>query len=550
MVFWTRIEAAHSPCLSGFLFVFKINENMNNYGMPIGIEDVKRWAEAESIKNSDRAINNQFKNLWVEEALKQKLDADLKNLCDDAIKSGSYFATITIKDKTKTENDLNHYAIRQNFATEDIIPSLDASVRSIGIKFLKPVDVIKLESIVEEKSPLKIAIISHFNRCPDSYAPGKACKNFIKILMEHGHKPVFFTLEGSKLDVGCEMIPLVTRFKREKNVINEEAKKKFIDVLREQLTSDFDLAVSFDLYIDDCITFREAIKECNVPIQWIHWARSGIGQPIDFKMDNARYIYMNYGDVGIFAEKIGVTSDKVRVVFNEKDGEFFFGWNPITKMIVNKFELWNRDIIQTYPICSTRLSAKGLDSVVKVFVELKRLGKKVCLIIANSNGRRRMNELKTKQQWVKELGLNEDEFVFTSMLANKEYGIESEVPNRVVAELMQISNLFVFPTQAEVSSNALLEASMTKQLIVLNADLPHLFDACDKNSVLSYPFTSMQNLHYTGRDNESLNKLAKQIVGQIESNKSDKQFRHVWRVNNKNTIYREMIEPILYEEIK
>jgi hypothetical protein len=147
----------------------------------------------------------------------------------------------------------------------------------------------------------------------------------------------------------------------------------------------------------------------------------------------------------------------------------------------------------------------------------------------------------------KEVGLNEDEFIFTSLLADETYEIQSEVNNKVCAELMQMSNLFVFPTRAEVCSNVLLEASITKQLLVLNEDLQSLFDFVDKEHVLKYPFTSNYSLHYTGKEDEPYQKLAKQIVGQIESNYADKQFRHVWRNHNSHTIYKKHLEPLLYE---
>jgi len=383
---------------------------------------------------------------------------------------------------------------------------------------------------------------------PDSYSPGKAVKNQIKILQKFGHSVVFFTQEGSEVDVGCEMRPVVPKFKREKNVVNEEAKKKFIDVLREHLTSDFDLAITHDFYIDDCISYREAIKECGVPIKWIHWARSGVGSPIDFKMDNARYVYMNYADAGQFARRIGVDVDKVRVAFNEKAPEFFFKWDPVTTMITEKMRLWEKDIIQTYPVCSTRLDAKGINSVLAVFGQLKRLGKKVALIVCNSNGRRRMDELEAKQQYaLKEHGLTEEDFVFTSRFASEDYHIESEVSNTVVAQLQQISNLFVFPTIAEVCPNILLEAAMAKNLIVINEDLPLLLDFVDQTGVLKYSFTSSKSLHFHGRDDKSLEVLGKQIIGQLESNKNDKMLRHVWKRHCVETIYWDMLAKILYE---
>jgi len=479
------------------------------------------------------------------------------NNLDETIKKAkdldSYFITLTTKDESREENNLKHYVFRQKFGQDDIVPSLDSCVRSMGIKAEKPVDIIKPPKIIGKKEPLKIVIVSHFNSMPQSYSPARAVRNQIKILLKYGHDVTVFLQENSKLtkeDLGCNVERVIPKFKREKMVVNKEVKRKLINLFREELTGNYDIAITHDFFLQDTVTFSEAIRECGVDIPWLNFARSGVGHNMDFSMPNARFVYLNYTDAGKFGKAIKVEPDQIRTVQNEKDPAFMFDWHPVTKMIVNKFHLWDRDIIQTYPICSTRFDAKGIDSVIKIFVELKRLGNKVALIIANANGRKRVDDLKRKQEMAEKMGLNNNEFIITSLLADEEYHIESEVPNQVCAELMQISNLMILATVAEVSSNILLEASITKQLLVLNSDLPCLYDAVNEDAILSYPFTSSRSLHYSGRDNEELNRLAKKIVGELKSNKSDLQFRHVWKKYNSYSIYYNFLEPILYENLQ
>jgi len=476
-----------------------------------------------------------------------KLDEVIKK----AKELNSFFLTMTIRDRSKTENDLTHYFFKREFDRDDIIPSLDESVRLLDIHSEKPVDVIIPPKIVEKKKPLKIAIISHFNSMPASYSPARATRNQIKILKEHGHDVTIFLREDSKLteeDLGCKILKIMPKFKREKMVVNEEIKNKLIDMFRKVLP-EFDIAITHDFYIQDTVTYSEAIRQCKVDIPWLHFARSGIGHDMDFSMPNAKFVYLNYSDVGHFAKAIKVKPEQCRTVFNEKEPAYMFGWHPVTKMIVDKYKLWDRDIIQTYPVCTTRLDAKGINSIIKIFVELKRLGKKVALIIPNANGRKRVEEIKAKQRMAKDLGLNEDEFIFTSLLADEEYQIASEVSNQTCCELMQISNLFVFPTIAEVGPNIILEASMTKNLVVINSDLKLLYDFVEDGSYLEYPFTSNRSLHFKGRDSKSLNELAKKIINELDNNKIDKQFRRVWRNHNAEAIYK-MLESILYEDIK
>lgn len=458
-----------------------------------------------------------------------------------------YFLTATLYDKKKKENNLSHHTIRKEFPKDDIVPSIDQCLRSLEISPRESLPVVKPQLIEKEVKPLKIAIMTHFNRCPDHYSPGRAVKNQIKLLQQYGHEVSFFLQEGSKLDAGCKMMPMVPRFKREKNIVNEEAKEKFIELLKKEVDGKFDVVITHDFYIDDCITFREGIKESGIRANWIHWARSGVGRPIDFAMENARYMYMNYADAGLFAERIGVSSDKVRVTFNEKDPALMFGWNDITKAISDRMRLWEKDIIQTYPICTTRMDAKGINSVIKTFGELKKLGKKVALIIGNSNGRRRIQEIESKIALAKEHGLDENDFLITSTLATDEMDISREIPHETVVQLLQISNLFIFPTIAEVCSNVLLEASMAKNLIVVNSDLPSLFDFVNKQAVLKHPFTSAQSIHYHGTTTSHLKVLAGEIIMELDKNFSDLQFRKVWSTHSMDSIYNKMLKPILYE---
>ncbi|MBU1076381.1 MAG: glycosyltransferase [Spirochaetes bacterium] len=474
------------------------------------------------------------------------MNSELQKLLENLNQSKGYFITATYKDKD-VKDKLNHDVIRKEFIIDDIVPSVDKCLRSMDVKLQEPIEVVKLKPIEKEVKPLKIAIITHFNRCPDHYSPGKQVKSLIQLLQQYGHEVTFFLQEGSQLDAGCKMMPVVPKFRREKGVVNEEIKKKFIEILRREVDGKFDIVITQDLYIDDCITYRNAIKESGIKATWLHWARSGIGRSIDFAMPNARYIYMNYADVDIFSRRINVSPDKVRVVFNQKDPALLWGWNPITKYISDYIRLWEKDIVQVYPICTTRMDCKGINSIIQIFGELKKAGKKVALIICNSNGRRRVDEIQAKVDLAKTHGLTEEDFLITSTLANDEFDISRELPHKVVVELLQTSNLFVFPTMAEVCSNVLLEASMTKNLLVLNDDVPSLFDFADKDAVLKYPFTSLRSVHYTGRSNEELKELIADIIKNLDENKADKQFRKVWRTHSMDSIYNKMLKQILYE---
>ncbi|MBU0777644.1 hypothetical protein KKF82_05260, partial [Patescibacteria group bacterium] len=337
---------------------------------------------------------------------------------------------------------------------------------------------------------MKIALLTSFRRMPESYSLVNDVIDQIQLLNKYGHEVVFYSQEGCEgRGIECEKRPVLPHFRLEKNVVNHEAKAKLIDIFKKEL-SGFDVVITHDLmYLQSYATHRAAIKECGIDVKWIHWAHSGNRDVLDIKMPRAKYIYMNYADLDRWARSLNIELDDARVVFNDKDPALFFNWHPITRQIAEKIDLINNDVMQTYPICSTRMDAKGIDHVIRTFGALKRLGNRVLLVICNSNGRKKKEEIDRKIEFGKSHGLNEAELFFTSTLSEE---TASQVPRDVVRDLMQISNLFIFPTLSEVCSNILLEASMCKQLIVLNKSFPALFDFGDENKTcLGHPFGSL-----------------------------------------------------------
>lgn len=397
---------------------------------------------------------------------------------------------------------------------------------------------------------MKTAIITSFRKMPESYSLVNDVRDQIKTLMKNGHEVVFFGQEGCKGEgIECEMRAVLPHFKMVKNVENTEIKKEMIAILEKEL-KDFDIAITHDLmYLRGFYTHRKAIMECNLPnIRWLHWSHSGVGDRLQIKMPRSKYIYMNYYDVRRFADSIGVDVNDVRVVFNDKDARIFFNWHPITCSISEQVDLFDRDIMQTYPLCSTRMFSKGIEQVIKVFGKLKVLNNKVLLVVPNSNARKPTvkDEVERMLQIAYGCGLDKKDILFTSTLSPEH---ERGVPRQVVRDLMQISNLFVFPTLSEVCSNVLLEASMTKQLLVLNKDFPALFDFGEEGrTCLGQHFGSILRSAFRYKTEEEYLKLAKIINQHLLSNKTNQQFLKIKRACNIDTIYNKQLEPILYEQ--
>lgn len=398
---------------------------------------------------------------------------------------------------------------------------------------------------------MNIAIVTAFRSMPDSYSLVNDVRDRIKMLNRYGHKTVFFGQEGCIGDgIECEIRAVLPRFKLEKDIVNQEAKTRIVEVLTKEM-EEFDIAITDDLmYLRQFVTYREAIFEVgkNLPkLKWVHWVHSRIGEMLKLKMPNAKYIYMNYSHAEDFANHIGVGKDDVHVVFNDKDPRIFFNFHPLTRRLIHEFDLLNYEIMQIYPICSTRMDSKGVDKVIKIFSEFKKRGKKVKLIFCNSNARSKGQEIESKYKYAESLGLDKNkDIIFTSVLGNETV---RGVPRDVVRDLFILSNVFIFPSLSEVCSNVLLEASMTKNLVVLNKDFAPFFDFGEEDkTVLGFHFGSTSHASFTERP--KIEELAENILNELDKNKPLRQFLKIKDACNVDSIYTNQFMSLLNWALK
>jgi glycosyltransferase involved in cell wall biosynthesis len=112
------------------------------------------------------------------------------------------------------------------------------------------------------------------------------------------------------------------------------------------------------------------------------------------------------------------------------------------------------------------------------------------------------------------------------------------MPNRVVKELMQISNLFIFPTRAEASPLILAEAMMAGCYIVVNDLLPQLLEMAG-NSVRKFHLnSSVHHQHENQNEDQFYMDVARIIDAEMRINPV---------VRTKNKIRKEFCFEYLYK---
>lgn len=255
---------------------------------------------------------------------------------------------------------------------------------------------------------------------------------------------------------------------------------------------------------------------------------------------------MNYADIELFAQMFNVPVGKVQVVYNCRDIYKFMGMNEFSIKLIEKYDLLSTDVLAIYP---TRLSTgKNIEISIHLMAKIQELDRNAKLVICNSYSNAQSEKqyaLQLKQQ-AKQWGLPEENLIITSM-EGKEW--ELGVPYQTIKDLMSISNLFMLPSKSEGCSLILLEAALTKNLIVLNNLLPSLHEF-GENDVIYIDCDAvrggkMTNVQYNPSRDAHLKEKAQQVVERLDSNPALNMFIRIRKKFNPEWIYRNQLEPLI-----
>ena len=251
------------------------------------------------------------------------------------------------------------------------------------------------------------------------------------------------------------------------------------------------------------------------------------------------------------AERMGIARQydmpmtSVLGIHNPKDFRAFRDFDPLAWKITKDLALWNKDVVQIFPFCSSRMDAKGLDALIEVFSGLKKEDASVCLILANANYKSHEGEVQAKKGKMIQHGLVEGEdFFFTSDILGN-----TPLPRKAVADLFSISNLFVFASWRETASNILYEAKISGNLLVLTDAVPAIAEGGGEDAIYfradhrtlglaAGEKGDLQTITYYNKDTY-FSDLAKQILEKLPSRK------YIWQWSYENIWYNEM-QPLLY----
>jgi len=403
---------------------------------------------------------------------------------------------------------------------------------------------------------MKIAILTHFGSFQPGYALHVGWLERARMLEYYEQDFDLLLDKGAPKNI----------FPHSKNILESisssapfEKRVQFFEKQYLEILPEYDVILTADLIYQrggNFLAYNQAIRNVipKLKCKWFHWIHSAwvnpqkVNYPENLRFepfDNSTLVYMNESELDGVAKMYNMPRDKVACVWNVKDFRSFHGFNKLSYEIIDSLSIQNKDIVQIFPHCTTRMDAKGIDTVIEVFAAIKRQGKKVALIFANSNSNTEVMQklIKEKKRKLLRLGMyDKTDYLFTSDIMDK----HAPLPRDVVANLFLISNLFVFASWREVSPNVLLEAKISGNLLVVSNGLPCAREFAGKEAIYFDATHKVPGIQDgiegdTKVVKENYDKLAKEIVERVEDNS------HIWKFSF-NNIWETQMRPMLYGE--
>lgn len=329
------------------------------------------------------------------------------------------------------------------------------------------------------------------------------------------------------LPANVEVCTVVPRVSWKLDTVVESDRQLLLSMLRKQLFALGNATIiSHDmLFISHYLTFAAAIHDFGQTkaFTWLHVCHSaaeknpvmpGNDRKYRYSLPDGHYLLcLNQAEREHLATHYHTSVERVLVCPNARDVTAFGNFDTRAAAIVHRHRLCEADVVQVYPVSSTRLEPKGVDVVVETLARIvKRHKRTVRLVLANAHANA-ANEKKTLKAFRERSiarGLPADALAITS-----EEFPETDadgLPGAAIKDLFSVSNLFIFPSLSELSSLVLREASMSGCLMIANTSL-HTTPVELALPGLSFPFGSLRS----GPSRANLDEVADAIVNALDA---------------------------------
>jgi hypothetical protein len=314
---------------------------------------------------------------------------------------------------------------------------------------------------------MRVALLTCLHAFDEAYSVTRVIRDQVRMFQRAGHEVTLYVKQGFDPKQGT--IPEISTLTlpgfmgRPMELVRDEFVQRFGHGALEQ----YDVVLCHDLWfapMKGWDGYREGIRIVapQTKALWIHWTHSKwrplAGNPVG--LPDHVFIALNRDAIEGISRMYSVLFKQIDEVWNPSDVTDLL--SPDVQRIVGATSLLECDLLGVLPFPIGRYDSKGIDKALATYGELsKKYRVHVMLCGGRADRTKAKIELLTKH--LKELpsGLRwwwAHEFDPRWMPC---------IPNRVVRELMGLSNLFLWPTHSEACSLAIAEARTADALVVL-----------------------------------------------------------------------------------
>lgn len=329
-----------------------------------------------------------------------------------------------------------------------------------------------------------------------------------------------------------------------------------------KMIDDYELNIIFThdiIFLNTHYPYAVAVEQVSKQrpnVKWMHWIHS-CPSGLNKIWNIAKYgpghkiVFPNRTDALRVAEQFRGSIDHVWPIHHVKDIREFAEFSGPTCKFIDQYDLMNADIIQIYPASVDRLKAKGVDHLIQVFGAMKSHFKQsVRLVICNQwcNVDKHRKTVESYLEMGKRVGLEPDkDLIFSSRFEAPKW--ELGLPSKMVAELMMLGNLFMFPTHHESFGLVLPEASlMGGALVVANCSLDMMREITGNNALFWDYGSWHRDMQFQKPGDQGpmyWRSVAKVILGKMYNEYGIKLRTHMRKTFNLDAIWRNELEPAM-----
>ena len=362
----------------------------------------------------------------------------------------------------------------------------------------------------------KVVLFTTFYEADSGYSLIAVAETQIRMLLSHGYEPVVLVderFQSSKPLWQPHSIDV-------RPVLPAQPDKSQVEhILREHLAG-VDVCITHDIVLLNSyhhydLGMREYAQSRD-DLLWLHYLHSCPSGNRD--TPPGYLIYPNATDKPRVCQVYGLGGQEWRVAASRASHSIdpLLAWNydPLTRAIVDRFNLLETEVSAVFPARLDR--GKQPEKIIRLMAGVKNAGYSARLLIVDwqSSGAHFQRYIDELSDLAQELGV---EVAFTSRLDDR---CNQGVPRHVVAELMDLGNIYIHPSRVETYSLVVHEAMLRGKLCCLNYDFPPMLELFGEGAIYFDFGSDRFERTYQPREQAFWNDEARRLIAELKQNRA------------------------------